>query len=189
MPDTRFLTSPDGSQIAYDLAGAGSTILLLHGGGGSRQEWHAAGYVSRLQEHDTVVSMDLRGHGESARPSSATYYGIDKMMADTLAVADTCGQARFALWGMSFDGKVGRYPAALSPRVSHMVMMGTPMGPSVAGKLRQDTLDFCAHWQPLLSSPPAGRLDPAARTPEDIQSIRRLVDRYRSRPAGENRMG
>ncbi len=60
-----FTNSPDGTQIAYDSSGAGPAIVLLHGGGGSRQEWHEAGYVRRLEDHFTVITLDLRGHGES----------------------------------------------------------------------------------------------------------------------------
>ncbi|HOU13295.1 MAG TPA: hypothetical protein PKZ84_09255 [Anaerolineae bacterium] len=46
--DTLFAISPDGARIAYDRCGAGPAVVLLHGGGGNRQEWHNAGYVSRL---------------------------------------------------------------------------------------------------------------------------------------------
>lgn len=42
---TQFATSPDGKQIAYDSSGEGPAIVLIHGGGGRRLEWHEAGYV------------------------------------------------------------------------------------------------------------------------------------------------
>lgn len=104
-----FATSLDGTQIAYDCSGEGPAVILLHGGGGSRQEWQSAGYVQRLKDDFTVIALDLRGHGESGAPSNPDDYVIDKMLQDILAVADACGAARFALWGMSFGGKVGRY--------------------------------------------------------------------------------
>ena len=62
--NTRFTTSPDSIRIAYDVSGAGTPIMLLHGGGGSRKEWHETGYVTRLMEDFTVIAVDLRGHGE-----------------------------------------------------------------------------------------------------------------------------
>jgi pimeloyl-ACP methyl ester carboxylesterase len=40
---TKFTTSEDGSRIAYDCSGNGPPILLVHGGGRNRQEWHEAG--------------------------------------------------------------------------------------------------------------------------------------------------
>jgi pimeloyl-ACP methyl ester carboxylesterase len=102
-------------------------LLLLHGGGGRRQEWHEAGYVARLRTELTVVTLDLRGHGQSGQPSDPDAYAIDKMQQDIIAVADACGAGRFALWGMSYGGKVGRYLAVHSRRVSKAILMGTPV--------------------------------------------------------------
>jgi hypothetical protein len=42
--ETSFALSLDGKQVAYDRTGQGPAPILLHGGGGSRQEWHEAGY-------------------------------------------------------------------------------------------------------------------------------------------------
>ncbi len=38
--NTQFFISPDFTHIAFDVSGAGSPILLLHGGGSSRPERH-----------------------------------------------------------------------------------------------------------------------------------------------------
>jgi pimeloyl-ACP methyl ester carboxylesterase len=160
--NTLFATSPDGTRIAYDRAGSGPAILLLHGGGGSRLEWHQAGYVQRLQEHYTVVALDLRGHGESDLPVDPAAYTIEKLEQDILAVADACGIEYFALWGMSYGGKVGRYLAVHSPRVKQFIMLGTPLGSGVSGEPRQAAIDFCAHWPPILQALQDGRLDLAA---------------------------
>lgn len=134
-------------------------MILLHGGGGSRHEWLSAGYVQRLQGEFTVISLDLRGHGESSSPSEAADYTIDKMLQDILTVADACGVEHFFLWGMSFGGKIGRYLATRSRRVQKAILMGTPLGPGVAGKPRQDAIDFCAHWQPIIQAQRESRLD------------------------------
>lgn len=67
--DTLFASSPDGTCIAYDRCGTGQAIVLIPGGGGSRQEWHEAGYVDRLREEFTLISIDLRGHGQSDLPT------------------------------------------------------------------------------------------------------------------------
>jgi len=48
--NTHFVTSPNHIRIAHDVSGAGPAMMLLHGGGGSRQEWHAGGYVERLKD-------------------------------------------------------------------------------------------------------------------------------------------
>jgi pimeloyl-ACP methyl ester carboxylesterase len=49
--DTRFATSTDSTRITFDVSGAGIPILLLHGGGGSRLEWHETGY----SENDKAI--------------------------------------------------------------------------------------------------------------------------------------
>lgn len=167
-----FAVSPDGMRIAYECCGAGPVLLLLHGGGGSRQEWHAAGYVKRLQEWFTVITMDLRGHGGSAAPLDPAAYAIEKQVQDILGVATVCGADSFTLWGMSYGGKVGRYAAVQSDRVERIALIGTPMGPGVAGKPRQDAIDFIARWPPILRAQQAGTLDLALLSPNDRELLR-----------------
>ena len=169
-----FANSPDGTRIAYDRTGTGPAILLLHGGGGTRQEWHEAGYVGRLREDCTAITLDLRGHGESGLPTSPADYSTDKMGQDILAVADACGVERFAIWAMSYGGKASRYLAAQSERVTKLILMGTPLGPGVSGERRQQAIDFCAHWPPIVQAERDGTLDLDALSPEDRDVLRRL---------------
>ena len=148
--------------------------MLLHGGGGSRQEWHRAGYVRRLRDRFNVITLDLRGHGESDLPTAPSAYAIEKMEQDILAVADACGIECFSLWGMSYGGKVGRYLAVDSPRVERFVMLGTPLGLGVSGEQRQTALDFCAYWPPIIQALQEDRLDHASLSPEDQETLRSL---------------
>jgi pimeloyl-ACP methyl ester carboxylesterase len=71
---TLFATSPDGTRVAYDQVGTGPAIVLLHGGGSRRQDWHEAGYVKRLQDNFTVITLDLRGVGERGLPMTPVDY-------------------------------------------------------------------------------------------------------------------
>lgn len=171
---TQYAISPDNFQIAYDICGSGRAIILLHGGGGSRQEWHAAGYIEHLKSEFTVITMDMRGHGESSAPTNPADYTIEKMLQDILAVADACGAACFALWGMSFGGKVGRYLAARSERVEKAILMGTPLGPGVSGKQRQEAIDFSAHWLPIIQAQHEGRLDVSSHPAHDQEMLKNL---------------
>lgn len=169
-----FVISPDNLQVAYDCSGTGPALVLLHGGGGNRQEWHQAGYVEHLRQHFTVIAVDLRGHGESSAPTDPAAYTISSILGDILAVVDQCGFDRFNVWGMSFGGNVGRYLAAQSSRVSKIVLMGARMGLGVSGELRQAVLDFREHWIPIMEAQRAGTLELSALPQNDQEQLRNL---------------
>lgn len=170
--NTCFAISPDGKQIAYDLSGAGPAIMLLHGGGGNRQEWHEAGYVGRLQDDFTVITMDLRGHGESNLPTDPADYTIDKLQQDILAVANACRVELFSLWAMSYGAKVSRYLATTSRRVTRIILMSAQLGLGAPGKMRQEVIDFCTHWPPILQAQRDGTLDLASLHLHDQEFMR-----------------
>jgi pimeloyl-ACP methyl ester carboxylesterase len=172
--NTVFANSPDGTPVAYDRSGAGPAIVLLHGGGGSRQEWHEAGYVRRLRDDFTVIAVDLRGHGESGLPTEPAAYTTDKMGQDILAVTDACGVERFIIWGMSYGGNIGRYLAVQSECVAKLILIGTPLGLGVSGELRQDAMDFCAHWPPIVQAQRDGTLALDSLSQHDQDLLRRL---------------
>jgi pimeloyl-ACP methyl ester carboxylesterase len=58
-------TSSDGTEIAYEAGGSGSSVVLVHGALSDRR--HAFGAVRPLLERRvTVYALDRRGHGDSA---------------------------------------------------------------------------------------------------------------------------
>jgi pimeloyl-ACP methyl ester carboxylesterase len=134
---TQFVTASDGTRIAYDVTGSGPAVMLLHGGGQTRRAWHDAGYVSQLASAYTVVTVDLRGNGDSGKPTAKAAYAIDRMVADLVAVADAAHLTRFTVWGFSYGANVGRYLAARSDRVVAMVYIGIPFGPPVDPNFRR----------------------------------------------------
>jgi len=139
-----------------------------------RQEWHEAGYVRRLRDNFTVITVDLRGHGESGLPTDPADYTTDRMGQDILAAADACGAERFITWGMSYGGNVSRYLAVQSERVAKLILIGTPLGLGVSGKLRQDAIEFCAHWPPIMQAQRDGTLDVDSLSQNDQDVLRRL---------------
>jgi pimeloyl-ACP methyl ester carboxylesterase len=171
--DTCFAASLDSTHIAFDVSGAGTPILLLHGGGGSRADWHTRGYATRLAKEFRVIPVDLRGHGESDKPCDPACYSTEKMGQDILAVADACDADRFILCGFSFGGNVGRYLAASSDRVAMMVMLGNRLGTGVSDEFRQFVFGFRDRWASVLEV--AGdKFDPnslSTRDQEDIQQL------------------
>ncbi len=163
-----FATSPDGVRIAYDVDGSGAPIILLHGGGlMSRQSWHTAGYTDRLKHDFRVIAIDLRGNGESDKPTRPQDYHVTRHCEDILSVADACGIERFALWGYSLGGNIGRFLAAQSSRVTSLIMIGVTFGPGVPADYRERVLSFHDHWLPILQAQRDGLLDVQSLSQED----------------------
>ena len=131
LPETKFVTSKDGAKIAYDVTGSGPVVILLHGGGLTRRSWHTGGYVARLAKEFTVVTIDIRGNGESSKLTDEDRFWFERINEDTLAVADAVGAKRFSLWGFSYGANVGRYLASRSDRVSSMIIIGINFGAAV----------------------------------------------------------
>jgi pimeloyl-ACP methyl ester carboxylesterase len=52
--------------IAYERAGSGEPLLVLHGTGGSRRHWDPV--QAKLAAHHDLIAVDLPGHGESDPP-------------------------------------------------------------------------------------------------------------------------
>ena len=76
------LIEANGTQLAYDDAGSGDAVVLVHGSWNQRQAWMF--FVPGLSSSFRVVSYDRRGHGEStASPMEGTRR--DDVAGDQLA--------------------------------------------------------------------------------------------------------
>jgi pimeloyl-ACP methyl ester carboxylesterase len=125
---TQFIISADGTRIAYDVQGRGPALILLHPYPRSRRIWHEIGYPHRLREQFRVITMDLRGLGESAKPLTPAGYAIEEYLADIHAVADACGVSLFLVWGHSFGATIAAQASVTSSRVRAAVLAGTSYG-------------------------------------------------------------
>lgn len=155
---TLFITSTDGTRIAYDVTGDGSPLMLLHGAGKTRQDWHKVGYAERLRKDFTVITVDIRGTGESDKRFEVSDYAIKKICADLNAVADACKAQQFGIWGFSFGGNIARYLAAWSDRVTAIAVIGIPFGRAVDEKFDRYIAELAKKWEPSVRAYNAGKL-------------------------------
>lgn len=158
-PKPLIASSPDGTKIAYEVAGNGPSLLLVHGGGQTRRSWNQLGYVDRLAKRFTVITMDLRGVGDSDKPTKPEAYALDVLLADLLAVADAAKAKSFHVYGFGHGGTIARYLAAKSDRVSSAVLVGMTMGPAASGVFKTAIEAMRAKWQPVIDSHVANKLD------------------------------
>jgi pimeloyl-ACP methyl ester carboxylesterase len=103
-------------------------LLLVHGFGGAKEDF--ADHVAALARDHRVVVFDHRGHGASDAPTDPSAYSLDRLAADTLAVADATGLHDLRLLGHSMGGMVTRRVVLEhSGRIAALVFMDTSPGP------------------------------------------------------------
>lgn len=129
--------APDGALIAYRLHGEVATgdgpppVLLVHGfASDSVITWEGTGWVRALLDAGrSVVTVDLRGHGASDKPTDGDAYAPDRLGADLVAVLDSAGVPIVDVVGYSMGNRVVSALCELAPdRVRRVVIGGA--GPS-----------------------------------------------------------
>lgn len=117
-----------GGTIHYDVHGEGLPLVLLHGGANDRRVWEPAGYLEPLSAEFQVVTVDLRGAGESTAPTSPADHHMDLYVRDVLAVLDRLNTEQALIWGVSMGGQVALALAAAHPdRVRALVIAGADL--------------------------------------------------------------
>jgi haloacetate dehalogenase len=95
---TPFRVAIDDVEIAGRSGGSGPPLLLLHGHPQTHLIWHRV--ADRLAKRYRVVCPDLRGYGDSSKPSGLpdhSNYSKRRMAADMLALMRHFGHERFAV--------------------------------------------------------------------------------------------
>ena len=92
---------PDGLELAYDEAGSGLPLLLVHGWPHDRTMW--AGQVGGLATNARVIAPDLRGFGGS---TVCGPYTMDQYAGDLVAFLDSLGIAQAVVCGLSMGGYI-----------------------------------------------------------------------------------
>ncbi|WP_353829220.1 alpha/beta fold hydrolase [Agromyces sp. SYSU T0242] len=124
--------APDGVLIAYRVHGDDAEpgrppVLLVHGfASDSTVTWEGTGWVRALVDSGRrVVTVDLRGHGDSDKPVEPDAYAPDRLGADLVAVLDSAGAARCDAVGYSMGNRVISALCEVAPgRVRRVVVGG-----------------------------------------------------------------
>ena len=171
MPKTRV----NNIDIAYDDAGSGPAVVLLHGYPFNRSMW--AEQTATLIDRFRVVALDLRGHGDS---ESSTGASTMKLLAeDVAALMDELKIERAVVGGLSMGGYVTLAFHQLFPeRVEKLLLADT--------RAQADTEEAKAtraeQAQKILAEGMAGIVDamlPKLLSPETVSKRPEVVKRVR----------
>ena len=110
---TEWITTSDGTRIAYDEVGAGDpAIIFVHGGFGGRGGFDLQ--MEYFSPNHRCIQIDLRGHGESDKPETWTMANHGDDMGDLIR---QLGLTRPVMVGQSMGGQVVISTAAQHPHL------------------------------------------------------------------------
>lgn len=141
----------DGVEIAYDVAGDGPPVLLIHGyASNSRINWGETGWVRVLTEAGhRVITMDNRGHGESQKLYDPAQYSAVIMADDGKRLLDHLNIQKADVMGYSMGARVTAFVLINHPeRVRRAVLgglaarmiSGVPGSTDIAAAMEADDL-------------------------------------------------
>jgi pimeloyl-ACP methyl ester carboxylesterase len=121
--------------LAYDEAGRGPAVLLVHGLAGGRRAWRAQ--MPALAERYRVIAIDIPGHGDS--PAPRPDFTLRDVVAALVGQLDRLGIARAAVVGHSLGGVLAQQLTLDYPdRVWALALVATSSQCNAAAK---------AHWE------------------------------------------
>lgn len=113
--------------LAYDSAGAGSPIVFVHAYPMNRAIWEPQ--VTAFATTQRVITVDLRGFGESDAPNDPTAYGRERSVSDLIGLLDVLGIDKATFCGLSMGGNLSLHVGLNHPdRVNALAIVDTGAG-------------------------------------------------------------
>lgn len=142
MPD--FVTATN-MTIAYERAGDGPPLLLLHGYPQTRAMWRPL--LPALSRRFTVITPDLRGYGASGKPAGIEEMSFRAMGGDMLELMTALGFERFGLAGHDRGGRVAHRMALDAPeRIVRVALMDIVPTHHLLTTLTHEVARAYYHW-------------------------------------------
>jgi len=116
----------NGVTMAYESAGQGPPVILIHGFPLNRGMWRPQ--IEALRDRFTVIAPDLRGFGEARGPMNDLT--MDTYAGDVVALLDRLEMDRVALAGISMGGYAAfRVVASAAGRIRSLIIADSRAGP------------------------------------------------------------
>lgn len=98
-------------KLYYEMFGRGEPVLFIHGLGSSGRDWH--NQVEFFSKHYQVITVDLRGHGQSSKRAGP--YSMLLFAADMVDLITSLGVKPCHVVGISLGGMIAFQLAASRP--------------------------------------------------------------------------
>ncbi len=142
----------DGVEIAFEEAGEGDPILLIHGFASTgRVNWWDTGWVKTLTDAGhRAITFDNRGHGESGKLYDPAGYTVPQMAGDALRLLDNLRIGRADVMGYSMGARItawltvhhpGRVRRAVFAGLASRIVTGVGGGEAIAAGLEAPSLE------------------------------------------------
>jgi pimeloyl-ACP methyl ester carboxylesterase len=117
-----FVTSSDGTTIAYERSGTGPALVLVDGAMCHRAGGPMRPLAEALRDRFTVYAYDRRGRGES---SDTQPYAVEREIEDLQAVIAAAG-GEAGVYAVSSGGALAIRTAAVEPGMTRMALYEPP---------------------------------------------------------------
>ena len=155
------------------------SLVLLHAIGTSMRMW--APQVPVLSRDHRVISIDLRGHGQSPAPLGP--YAMDELARDVIAVLDRLEIERASICGLSLGAMVAMTMAALAPhRIDRLIAACVVAVPTSPTAWRERAQRMLAGGAAAISDLVVERWGYQDRAPEIAELVREML--AATRPEG-----
>lgn len=165
------------TNLHYETVGQGEPLLLLHGLGSRGEDW--AAQIACFARRYRVITADMRGHGQSAKPPGP--YSVPLMAHDVLDLLDGLGIDAAHIIGLSMGGMIAFQMVVDHPdRVRSLVIVNS--GPALVARTAGEWLRIRQRlWLAQLFGPArTGRFLSKRLFPKPNQSLLRsqFVERW-----------
>ena len=133
-----------GTRLGYAVGGAGPPLMLVHGLGGTIENWRAL--APSLAARHRVLVPDLPGHGSSGLLPEAR--DVDDLAQAVLGVVDVEGVTDAVWVGHSLGGVVALRAAALRPDAVRGLVLAAAAGIGSASRAAHITLALLGAARP-----------------------------------------
>ncbi len=115
----------DGTRIYYEVRGQGEPVVLIHGFTGTGESWKKSPvYSLLLQNGFQVITLDLRGNGQSDKPHEAGAYEHNAEVKDVMDLASKLRLKKYLVAGYSRGSIIAAELITKDKRIKKAVLGG-----------------------------------------------------------------